>query len=184
MTALAIHQDKQTAMREFATRWTEAQSAVAAFIWSLVPNSHDADDLLQRTAQTLVDKLDQYDETQTFTAWAIGIAKIEVLRFRQERRRDRLVFDEPTIDAIEAATTRNEVDLRELQAVLKNCADKLTTRLQQLLQLHYVEEASPREIAGRLGITENAVFVSLHRARVAMRRCVENQWRESGGVHE
>lgn len=181
METLLIRPSERSAMHDFALHWTQAQPTVAAFIWSLVPNGHDADDLLQRTAESLVEKFEEYDDSRSFVSWAMGVAKIEVLRFRQERRRDRLVFDDETIDVVEAAVNRSEYELAEMRTALKACAEQLTGRLKQVLQLHYAQEASPEDIAKRLGLSENAVFVSLHRARMAMRNCMERKWHETGG---
>ena len=160
-------------MPDFAGQWETAQPVVAAFIWSLVPNRHDTDDLLQRTAETLFAKQSEYDGTRPFTAWALGIAKIEVLRFRQERGRDRLVFEDKTIDVIAEAYEETETELRELRGVLSECIDQLTSRMRSVLRMHHFEDLPPSTIAKQLAMTPNAVSVALHRARAALRDCVE-----------
>ena len=162
-------------MSDFAEQWSRAESAVAAFIWSLVPHRHDADDLLQRTAEGLLARHGEYDPRRSFTAWAIGAARIEVLRFRQERGRDRHVFDEEAVDAVAAAFHQNETELAEARLTLQECVERLTARLRQVLKLHHHEGLSPREIASRLRLRPGAVVVSLHRARAALRECVERR---------
>ncbi len=169
------------AMRDFAERWSLAEPTVAAFIWALVPHRHDVDDLVQRTAQALMSRYDEYAPDRPFTAWAIGAAKIEVLRFRQERGRDRLVFDDATIDSVAAAYQQSEAELGEMRRVLYDCIARLGGRLEQVLRMRHIEDLKPAAIAERLGLSANAVLVSLHRARAAVRACVERRLYGAGG---
>ena len=180
MASVIVSENDHSVMRDFAGRWIQAQPAVAAFIWSLVPSGHDADDILQRTAKAIVENLHKYDESQSFTAWAIGIAKFEVLRFRQERRRDRLIFETETIETVAGAYQQAGAELSEMKLALNGCIEKLSGRIREIVQLYYLKEHSPAEIARQLGTTENAVFVSLHRARAALRICMESQREGSG----
>ena len=167
-------------MLDFAEQWSRAEPKVTAFLWSLVPNRHDVDDLLQRTAQTLFVQQDRYDQERSFSSWAIGVARIEVLRFRQERGRDRLVFDDETIGAIVEVFDQSEAELEEVQDLLAECIGKLTNRLHQVLRLHHYESLESAAIAHRLGMTHKSVHVALHRARTAVRACIENGMYGSG----
>ena len=180
MATVIVPDNDQLAMREFARRWIQAQPAVTAYIWSLVPDKHDVDDLLQRTAEAVVQNLQKYDETQSFTAWAIGVSKFEILRFRQKQRRDRLIFETETVEAVTTAYQQAGPELSEMKQALNSCIEKLSGRTRQIVQLHYLKEYSPAEVAKQLGTTENAVFVSLHRARATLRVCMESQWGGSG----
>jgi len=92
--------DELSDMQQFAVLWTQAQPSVTAFIASLVPRHHDAEDILQRTAASLILMRDQYDPSRPFVGWAIGVARVEVLRHRQKARREKTVFDTDTMQAI------------------------------------------------------------------------------------
>jgi RNA polymerase sigma-70 factor (ECF subfamily) len=74
---------------QFAALWTAAQPTISAFIRTLIRDFQQADEVLQRVAVTLVRKFDQYDPSRPFGAWAIGVAKYEVLYFRRERATDK-----------------------------------------------------------------------------------------------
>jgi hypothetical protein len=58
--------DELSDMQQFAVQWTQAQPSVTAFIASLVPRHHDAEDILQRTAASLISMRDQYDPSRPF----------------------------------------------------------------------------------------------------------------------
>lgn len=183
--------DETKSMQILAAEWTKAQPAVAAFIRAIVRDFHQSEEILQKTAMTLVVKFGEYDADQPFVAWAIGIAKIEVLRWRQQQQRDRLVFDEEPIHAIADAYESMIPELGELQQAMLHCIDRLTGRLHEVLKLRLGESLSPRETAERLKLSLNAVDVAMHRARQKVRQCVEKQmnidlkaYRVNGGSHE
>ena len=85
---------------QFAALWTAAQPTISAFIRTLIPDFQQADDVLQRVAVTLVRKYDQYDPSRPFGAWAIGVAKYEVLYFRRERATDKHLFGDVLVEQI------------------------------------------------------------------------------------
>jgi RNA polymerase sigma-70 factor (ECF subfamily) len=167
-------------MQQFTVRWTQSQSAVAAFIATLVPRHHDAEDILQRTAATLVAMRDNYDPARPFVSWAIGVARMEVLRFRQETRRDRAVFDTETVEAIAQAMERAQPDLSDMKSALDKCIAKLKGRAREVFELHYVKNLRPAEIAKQLGRNTNAIFLALHRSRLALRECMERSLGKGG----
>ena len=76
----------------FTRCWTQAQPAVAGYIGSLVPNFHEAEDLLQNVAVVLLRKYPEYDESLPFVAWAMGIARFEILAKQRNFARSRTVF--------------------------------------------------------------------------------------------
>ena len=49
-------------------------------------------------------------------------------------------------------------------------SEELTPRQRQMIELHYYEGLSMREVAGRLGVTESCVSRTISRGRARMRR--------------
>lgn len=160
-------------LERLAIEWTRAQPAVSAFITSVVLDFHKSEDLLQRTAVAVASKFSLYDSSRPFVGWALGMAKIEILRFRQESKRDRLVFEAETLDVVAKTFEQTGPEISDLRAALRNCLQRLQGRARQILELHYLQEFKPDQISGRLGISQNAVLVRLHRARTALRGCME-----------
>jgi len=62
---------------------------------------------------------------------------------------------------------------QEFRKVLNSCLEELPSRLAQIFVLREVEELSSKEICNLLGITENHLWVMLHRARMQLRRSLE-----------
>jgi len=170
-----MEQSDQKNMEELAVRWTQAQPVVAAFINSLIPSFHDAEDVLQIVAVTVAKKFLQYDRTRPFVAWAIGIAKFEILHYRRQSARGRHIFDDKMVDNIAQAYQETAGELGDLRNALRKCVREVQGRSRKLLELRYIRELKPARIARQLGMTANAVFVALHRIRIILRECIERQ---------
>jgi RNA polymerase sigma-70 factor, ECF subfamily len=163
---------------ELATLWTNAQPVVAAFIRSLVPRLEESDDLLQRTAVVLVRKFHEFDRGQAFVAWAVGVAKVEVLAYWRERSSDRLVFDDALVERIADGYQRLAQDRTSLRELLIQCVAALEERARKAIQLRYVEQMKTPRIAEALGLSHGAARVVLTRARTTLRLCIEKRMKQ------
>ena len=176
--------DKPDRYAHFAARWVVAQPVVAAFIRSVVWNHHDAEDLLQRTATAAINLHDRYDPKRAFDGWVIGLAKIEVLRYRQERSRDRLDFSDGVIDTIAAAYESDPYEFADMKRVLIDCISKLGGRPRQALELVMGERLSASAAADRLNTSTKAVVMALHRGRGLLRACMKRQLGDMEALNE
>lgn len=71
-----------------------------------------------------------------------------------------------------AAHLDSEVFWRAYRA----CADKLPPKVATVFNLREVDGIESREICALLNISDNNLWVMLHRARMALRRCLEANW--------
>ncbi|HEX3271075.1 MAG TPA: RNA polymerase sigma factor [Ktedonobacterales bacterium] len=78
----------------------------------------------------------------------------------------------------------DEIDLErdlergELIALLDRALALLPNETRDILVAHYIEGLPQSEIAARLGLTENAIAVRLHRGRRALRQLLDNYLRD------
>ena len=163
-------------VEELTLFWTAAQRTVAAFLRTLVPDPHQSEDLLQRVALVIVRKFSQYDRRRPFTAWAIGIAKQEVLAHRRHRKTDRHLFDDSMVERI-ALTYEDHLSdgLSEFRDALQQCLEKLQGRTRKAIDLHYSQGMKSSHIAHELGLADGAVRVLLSRGRNALHACIEQR---------
>jgi RNA polymerase sigma-70 factor (ECF subfamily) len=160
---------------QFAALWTASQWTISAFIRTLIPDYQQADEVLQRVAVTLVRKYDHYDQTRPFAAWAVGVAKYEVLYFRRERATDKHLFGD---DIVEQIAGRYEILAEEvdpLRDALKHCLDKLEGRSKRVIELRYRRGLPSHAIAGEMDLSAGAVRMLLCRVRETLRRCIERR---------
>ena len=69
--------------------FVEQDAVLRSYVYAATRSHADADDVLQEIWKTLAVKLDQYDETRSFRAWALGVARIQLLKWRQGKARSR-----------------------------------------------------------------------------------------------
>ena len=175
MSDLSRESDRPLNRKSLAVLWTQAQPSVAAFIRSLVPDYHQAQDLLQQTAVVVFEKFETFDHTRPFVAWAIGIARIEVMRHRQGRARAGLVFNSDQVDRIVRAFESMDSELDDMRDALAACMDELPDRNRQLIRLRYGHQMSVAGIGEHVQMKPNAVMVALHRVRNALRVCIQRR---------
>lgn len=167
---------------QFAVLWTAAQPTISAFIRTLVPDFQQADEVLQRVAVTLVRKFNQYDPSRAFAAWAVGVAKYEVLYYRRERATDRHLFGD---DIVEHIASRYEViaeDADPMREALAHCVDELKGRSKRVIELRYRRGMKSAAIASEMMLSAGAVRMLLCRARESLRHCIQRRVKRSEGL--
>ncbi len=160
---------------QFAALWTAAQPTIAGFIRMLIPDYQQADEVLQRVAVTLVRKFDQYDQLRPFAAWAVGVAKYEVLYYRRERATDRHLFGDEVVDQI---ASRYELVVEEIDPIreaLRYCLGQLKGRSKEVIELRYRRGMKSNAIADEMTLSAGAVRMLLCRVRETLRRCIERR---------
>ncbi len=164
----------------FMRLWTAAQPAVSGFVRALVRDWSVADEVLQETSLVLFRRFDEYDEQRPFVAWALGIAKFQVLSLNRDAARSRVSFD---IDLLARFTeTWAELAPRasDRSLYLQDCIERLAARARQMVRLRYYDDLTAEEISRQIGGTGAAVRVALQRIRQQLRVCVERQFRAEG----
>ncbi len=166
---------------EFAIRLRTHQTQLFGYIYSLVRNLDDADDLFQQMSLVLWDKFDQFDPSRSFVNWACGVARYEVLKFVRARGRSRLCFsDELSLMLAEAQESLEHDHLLERRDALAGCMRKLRQKDRELVEACYERTACIHEVARRSGRSTHSIHNSLRRIRRALFECVERRLAQGG----
>jgi RNA polymerase sigma-70 factor (ECF subfamily) len=160
---------------QFAALWSKSCPTILAFIRAINPRSDQAEEILQRVAVTLVRRFADYDSTKPFTAWAIGIAKNELMYFRRQWATDKHLFDDQLLAQLATSFQRLSEDDNPAQAALTGCLEQLTGRARTAIHLRYSDDLSCLEIAAKMRLSSGAVRMLLYRARVLLRECIERK---------
>ena len=159
-------------MIELAALWTRAQPVVAGFVSSMVPNFHDAEDILQYVAMVLAKKFNEYDRKRPFAQWAMGIARYEILAYFRRQGQDRHIFDVKLVEQISETYQEMGPRLGVIQDTLRRCMRRVKERDRQLLEMWYIDQQEPAEITRCLGIAKSTLYVILHRVRQGLKICI------------
>jgi RNA polymerase sigma-70 factor (ECF subfamily) len=149
---------------------------LAAYVHSLVPRSHDADDILQEVKVTLWKQFSKFEQGTNFRAWARTVATHQVLNHRRAARRHQGVsVEEDFIEAVAAEIDRQSDGLDRKADALRLCVQRLPDAHRKMVQLRYFEECSIADIAERTQRTAEAVYRLLSRIRAVLNECVSRQ---------
>jgi RNA polymerase sigma-70 factor (ECF subfamily) len=168
---------------EFACVLSRHQNQLFGYIYSLVRDLDDAEDLFQQTSLVLWDKFDLFDSSKSFLAWACGVARFEVSNFLRSRSRHRLYFsDELSMMLIEAHEELEQEPLADRRNALAECIKKLRERDQRLLDACYARSARILEVARGWGRSSQSIHNSLRRIRRTLFECVSRTLAHEGAL--
>ncbi len=161
---------------------TRHQRQIFSYIYTLVPDRHDAEDLLQETSLVICEKFDEFRDGSDFVAWACQIAYWRIRYSRQKFARSKVVFDQDVLDAVAqtASTMHDEIDDRH--EALAGCLQKLHPRDRELLLTRYEPGSGVEEAAQRSGRSLEAAYKALGRLRKLLADCVTNQLATGGAA--
>ena len=164
---------------EFVALWSEHSREVYAYIYALVFNSTDADDIFQETSITLFQKFHEFEPGTNFVGWAFRVAYHKVLQFLDRRRLLEHV-DERLLEAIEEGAQRTSVLSESRFSALTECLGKLSAKDQKLIRLRYQKSASVKTVAEKIGRSAAMVYKSLARVHDSLLDCVRRRLEEGG----
>lgn len=152
----ALHGDA----RAYRTLLSELSGHLRAYYARRVQTAADAEDLVQDTLMAMHKRLHTYDVNQPFTAWVYAIARYKLIdAFRRNRSRQTIPLDDA--GALFANETEDGVNAKRDVEQLLNV---LPEQKRELLRLIKIEGLSISETATKLGLSESAVKVGVHRA--------------------
>ena len=160
---------------EFTHHWLEVEPSVSAYVFASISGFHDAEDVVQRIAQELARRFDEYESSRPFVGWALWIAKSRVIDFYRAQDRRRVIFSDELLGQL-ADTIAKQADGRSnRREALEACLEELPPKSRRLLDLRYVEELSAAEMAQETGTTSGSVRVLLSRVRTVLASCIERR---------
>jgi RNA polymerase sigma-70 factor, ECF subfamily len=140
-----------------------------------LPTREDAEDATMEIFMKLRDKLVQYDETRSFSAWLYKVAANhcwDLLR-RRKIRQDKETEDVETVPL--EHPDPNQLDRMIEQSTsdeVRKALGKLGARARMALVMRYYSDMSYDEIADALGVRRAFVGVVLLRARHELRQAL------------
>lgn len=155
---------------------------LVAYARALLGNFSESEDAVQETMLVVVKKFDQFQEGTSMLAWCRSIVRLEVLRMKQRRRRERTLAERLLDDAVDAAFEESQVfqqhdESETWRTALERCLARISERGRRILRARFIDGLSYRQIGERVGMSLEAVRKALFRSRKQVRECAESNLR-------
>ncbi|WP_064699526.1 sigma-70 family RNA polymerase sigma factor [Halomonas caseinilytica] len=183
-----------------ATRYRRRLEAVrprlVSFALLHLRDKTQAEDTVQDTLVTAMEKSDAFSGRSGYETWVFGILKhklLDALRAQQQSGQWQPMENEASDEVVDRLFQRNgrwEQHARpsawgEPEATFENeafwqvfdaCMIGLPDNLARVFSLRELMGLSTRDICREVGIRESNCWVMLHRARLRLRTCIESGW--------
>ena len=135
----------------------------------------EVDEVMQRVSLIAWKKFGQLNDPSGFPKWAATIARFELMKFRRERARDRLQFND-TVTEMLMTESIEETEIRDHRIhLLEECLKELPEDRRELLMQAYESESSMKELAEQVGRTPDALYQMMSRLRITLLLCIERK---------
>ena len=164
---------------EFIRHLTINQKSLFAYIYTLMGDHSQANDVLQEANIVMWRKKDDFDG-KNFNAWAVSICKFQVMAFFRDKKRDRLMLDDRVLDLVSTTAERECKQFNQIEKQLHECMQKLPEHSRELIDLRYFKKHKINDIAEMIGKKVSAVKVSIHRIRKSLSACIDEKVKLEG----
>jgi RNA polymerase sigma-70 factor, ECF subfamily len=162
---------------EFLALMLPCQGKLFGYLYMLLHNLSDTEDVLQQAVLAMWTRFDEYDRSRNFLNWAMQFAKLTALNHLRARRRGRVVFSDELVLLMVESCPAEEEDADALASyhdALLRCMDRLPPNDRKLIRLCYYEKCSIKAVADELGRAPQSVCNSLRRIRGVLFDCVQD----------
>lgn len=172
--------------------------ALLRYAVTRVADRQTAEDLVQETLVTAIEKAVCFEGRSSTQTWLIGILRHKILDHHRWCRRhpgdqpaatEGPEDDDPLFTSL--GTWRHDpnaglealdgepalaVERTQLRAALQACIERLPKTLHGVFVLRELEELEPERVCEAAGIAQSSLAVLLYRARQALRACLQKKW--------
>ena len=147
---------------------------LSGYVYNMIPNTTDAEDVLQDVKVALWKAFDQFEQGTNFGAWSRKVAFHRVMAFRKKKaiENKRLTFSDECLDFLAEKFTEDLNQHNEQTIALTTCISKLKEDQQELINLRYRQELTIEETATQTDKTVTACYRALSRVRLTLRNCM------------
>ena len=166
----------------FVAQLTSNQQNLLIYVRGLMPGDGNADDVLQRANAKIWEKRNDFEMGTCFRAWAMAVARFEVLNYRKQLARDsRMMLSDDLEQKIASELVKVQDNLDDRRSALESCLNELEDSSRQMLLSRYSSRLPVSELAKHFGRTAGGLRVALSRLRTKLTECIEAKLQSSGG---
>lgn len=166
--------------------------ALYRLAWRLLGNEAEAEEVVQETFLSAFKSLDSFDGRSTLGTWLFRITYNAALMRRRRRQEATLPVDDLLENEYSmpqqlfdwCCLPEKDYLSSEAQSKINEAIQQLPETLRVVVQLRDIEGLNTAEVAEILDISDGAVKVRLHRARLALRESLSGYFEERARQRE
>ena len=175
--------DKDKRTLEFLKLFVRHQQEIYAYILTLVPHVHDADDLFQDGMVVMWQKFDQFQLGTNFAAWGVQIMRFQILDYRRNMARNKqLLMENSLFEVLMDQLPTIQDDAAARIDALHKCITLLDDRAKRIIKMRYERNIPVEKIASYLKLSRRHVYHVLGQINNVLLRCMRRtlaEWRYS-----
>jgi len=173
-------------------QWVEAYTK-ELYSWSFhkVSDTELAKDLVQDTFLAAVEGIQYFKSDSSPKTWLFSILNHKIIdHYRKKINLPSSIEDQSIISFFDKSggwfperrprdweeEETELLDNEEFRKILEDCLDELPEKWNALVKLKYLLSKNGDEICQELSISPTNLWQIMHRAKVQLRECVENNW--------
>lgn len=168
--------ESETKVAAYSELLAANRSRVFGYVYAMLHNMADAEDVFQQTTVLLWEKFEEYEPGTDFGSWALKIAYYNVKNFQRTQNRKHRFFSEAVMEEVaESFSKTDEHDDTGRLDALAYCVGKLAPRHRELLEQRYSKGLPVKEIAASHGKSDAAMSMLLSRVRKLLHQCLSTR---------
>jgi RNA polymerase sigma-70 factor, ECF subfamily len=163
---------------EANTEFVSQRHELFGFIYALVRNVHDAQDLVQEVWLRFASALESGVRIEKPAAWCRGTAKNLILHHWRDQANAKVLVDSELVELVELAFSEHEEEQEVWQSrrqALADCVEALPEKSKRLLALRYERGEPVAKIAESVHQSLGSVMMALSRLRRLLQKCVHGK---------
>ncbi len=150
------------------------------FILTLVPNRTDAEDILQNTVLQMWERFEDFEMGTNFLAWALTLARFQVLTHQKAAQRSRIRFTDTTLDLLVEENLSISQDTSARHEALQACLNKLPPKDLEFLKLRFASSFSVKQMAQKLEVSIHVIYRQLSKIKALLYNCIDRTLAQQG----
>ncbi len=165
----------------FVQLFLQHERRLFGYIFSLMQNREDAEDVFQETSTLLWEKFNEFEIGTSFMAWSCKVAYFKVLEHRKKKKRQKVIFSDALMEVLTNEIIEMEDDLQEQSQMLEQCVQELPAEDRLLIRYRYAPHGTTKATAEKVHRSVPTVRKELRRIHRMLLLCVNRRMGLSPG---
>ena len=167
--------DRESERERFLALLRPRQVRLYRFLYSLLRDTHAAEDVLQETTLILWEKFESFQPGTSFFAWGAKVAYLQALKHLRQADRRAAALDPAVLEQVARQAINDRAWLDAQMRALRKCMAELRPADREVIRQRFMLHATARELAERAGRSLEAIYKAVQRIRRKLMNCVRRR---------